>query len=88
MPFSAFILILTGILSGLPGGDAVTPVALGLSSFYPLALTAVLVFSIATGFGRNAKGLAAKAVSAPTLSAPPFGPFRSRALKFPRRLSS
>ncbi len=70
MPFSAFILILTGILSGLPGGDAVTPVALGLSSFYPLALTAVLVFSIATGFGRNAKGLAAKAVSAPTLSAP------------------
>ena len=69
MPFSAFILILTGILSGLPGGDAVTPVALGLSSFYPLALTAVLVFSIATGFGRNAKGLAAKALPSTNLAA-------------------
>lgn len=70
MPFSAFILILTGILSGLPGGDAVTPVALGLSSFYPLALTAVLVFSIATGFGRTTKGLAAKALPSTNLSAP------------------
>ncbi len=69
MPFSAFILILTGILSGLPGGDAVTPVALGLSSFYPLALTAVLVFSIATGFGRNVSRRATESLPSSSLSA-------------------
>lgn len=69
MPFSAFVLILTGILSGLPGGEAVTPVALSVSSFYPIALTAVLVFSVTTGFGRHPSRRAAETVSSPTLSA-------------------
>ena len=69
MPFSAFVLILTGILSGLPGGEAVTPVALSVSSFYPIALTAVLVFSVTTGFGRHPSRRATETVSSPTLSA-------------------
>lgn len=56
LPFSAFVLIVMGAASGLPGGEAVTPFSLMYGAVYPLALFVVFMFSIVTGFGRRFEG--------------------------------
>lgn len=70
LPFlSAFIFIVTAIISSLhkdyPFINDVNPIALSLTSFYPLALFVVMSFAIVVGWGRRYENSRGEAVTQP-----------------------
>ena len=61
VPFlSAFIFIVMSIIGGLRSEDSfippINPVSISLTSFYPISLFFVMMFSICTGWGRTFEG--------------------------------
>lgn len=54
--FSAFLFIISQLTEGHEGMPALTPVEVAVTAFYPIVIFLVMVFSVATGWGRTFEG--------------------------------
>ncbi|MBB2997675.1 Na+/H+ antiporter NhaC family protein [Paeniglutamicibacter cryotolerans] len=51
--FSAFLFIISQLTTGVEGMPAISPITVAFVSFYPIMFSAVMIFSIITGWGRR-----------------------------------